>query len=65
MGRPVLYAKEIKAMNMAERVVMAYRAAADSDNYPEWQRRNPDEVKLFTYAQRIVEAEDGESDDNN
>ena len=52
-------------MNMAERVVMAYRAAADSDNYPEWQRRNPDEVKLFTYAQRIVEAEDGESDDNN
>ena len=52
-------------MNVAERVVMAYRASTNSDDYPEWQRRNPDEVKLFVYAQRLVEAEDGESDDNN
>jgi hypothetical protein len=59
MGRRVLYAREIKAMNTAERVVRAYQAFADSENWPEWARKNPNEASLFAYAQKLMET-DGE-----
>ena len=47
MGRPVLYAKEIRRMVLAERVVRVIQTAAHAEDWAKWTREHPDDAELY------------------
>lgn len=53
-GRALSYA-EIKAQLLAERIVAAYQARADSDDWAAWARAHPDDHRLLVDAMKAAD----------
>ena len=53
MGRPMLYAHEIRNFMLAEDVALAYRKNLDAENWAEWASLNPYYAKLLAHAQKL------------
>jgi len=55
MGRPMLYAKEIRSMLLAERVVNVIQAVNNSDDWPAFAREHPKDAALYTEIMKDIE----------
>lgn len=56
MGRPVLWAREVNAIKMAEAIVNAYHARERSENWAAWANKHPEMQALLVEAQKLAEA---------
>lgn len=59
MGRPTLYAKEIRAIILAERVHKIYFDVQSADDWVAWARANPEDAKLYRHMELLMKDEDG------
>jgi len=57
MGRPVLYAKEIRAMILAEKIIQTHHEFMRSENWAQWTHDNPNEADLYMRAKKLVDGE--------
>lgn len=53
----VLTIEEMRKMNLAERIVEAYQARAQSDNWADWAEKNKSAANLLNAA--MIEADHG------
>lgn len=54
MGRPVLYAKEIYRMRIAEKIVKAYYSRKASSNWASWVIDNASYAFLLSDAEKLA-----------
>ena len=54
MGRPVLYAREIQRISIAEQVVRAYRSRQQSNDWAAWRRDNGELAKALDIAEKVI-----------
>lgn len=58
MGRPYLGYNEMVRIKAAEGMVIACLKKANSDNWAEWARDNPDEAKRLAEIEKLIAEED-------
>jgi len=55
MGRPILYYRELRRMEVANMIVTAYNARAKSANWQAFQKEHPELGNLLFRAQQLAE----------
>lgn len=57
MGRPILYEREMRRMNIVQQIETAYKERAAAINWAGWMSQNPEMAKLLKTAQEAYENE--------
>ena len=55
MGRPVLYAREVYAMRIAETIYRGYQQQQKTENIAAWHADNPELAQLLFEAQQLAD----------